>query len=61
MTHWANEFGGLLPGQNFAGHLAFIGQRSDYALAQVTATVPSVAFAVNDGGGAIVAQAASRR
>ena len=56
MTHWTNQFGGLLPAQNFASHLAFIGQRSDYALAQVTTTVPSAAFDVNDGGQVLLAE-----
>ncbi|MCX7427728.1 MAG: lamin tail domain-containing protein, partial [Planctomycetia bacterium] len=56
MSHWANQFGGLLPGQNFNSHLTFIGRRSDYALAQVTGTVPSVPFAVTNGGETVLAE-----
>lgn len=51
MTRWANHFGRLLPGQNFAGHLAFIVQRGTVVNNAINSAVPNVAFAVSSSGG----------
>jgi hypothetical protein len=60
MTHWANHFGQLLPGQPFASHLAFIGQRRTFVTSQVNAAVsPNTAFAITTNGGADLTTASS--
>lgn len=52
MTRWANHFGELLPGQPFASHLAFIGQRRTNVTSQVNAAVsPNTPFAITSNGG----------
>ncbi len=51
MTRWANHFGRLLPGQNFAGHLQFLIQRANFVTAQVNTAVPNIAFAISNNGG----------
>jgi Concanavalin A-like lectin/glucanases superfamily/Lamin Tail Domain/CotH kinase protein len=51
LAHWANQFGRLLPAQDFAGHLSFIGTRGGVVTAAVNAAVPNVAFAIITGGG----------
>jgi hypothetical protein len=52
MTRWANHFGRLLPGQNFASHLAFISQRAAVVSNAVNGAVsPNVAFAITSNGG----------
>ncbi|MBN2023268.1 MAG: lamin tail domain-containing protein [Pirellulales bacterium] len=55
MSYWANHYGSLLPGQDFAGYLSFINQRSSYALSTVTSKIPQVAFDVTSpAGGTLV-------
>lgn len=51
LKHWADQFGRLLPGQNFAAHLAFITQRARSVENQVRARVPAVPFAIDSNGG----------
>lgn len=51
LRHWAEQFGRLLPSQNFAGHLAFVGQRAHFVSEQVKAQVPAVPFAIATNGG----------
>ncbi|MGI8603049.1 MAG: lamin tail domain-containing protein [Verrucomicrobiales bacterium] len=51
MTRWANHFGQLLPGQPFASHLSFIGQRAAIITSRVNSLVPNVAFAITTNGG----------
>src|SRR5207247_3165610 len=51
LGHWANQFGRLLPAQNFAGHLSFIVQRASFVAGLVNAAMPNVAFAVTNNGG----------
>ncbi len=51
LGHWADQFGRLLPAQNFAGHLAFVGQRARFVSDQVKAQVPAVPFAIATNGG----------
>lgn len=52
MSAWTSHFGSLLPGENFSGHLSYINTRSNYILGQITANVPSTAFAITTNGGA---------
>jgi hypothetical protein len=51
MTRWAQHFGRLLPAQDFAGHLAFIGQRATVVMNQINSVVPAVSFAVTNNNG----------
>lgn len=51
MTRWANHFGRLLPGQDFAGHLAFLIQRANLVTAEANAAIPNVPFAISNNGG----------
>lgn len=51
MARWADQFGRLLPAQNFAGHLAFIVERANYVTAQVNAAVPAITFAITSNTG----------
>jgi autotransporter-associated beta strand protein len=47
MAAWTAAYGNLLPSQDFAGHLNFIGQRSQYVLNNfVLPYTPQVAFSV---------------
>ena len=49
MVHWADQFGQFLAGQNFASHLSFIDQRSQYLLGQINSRVaPRYAFEITD-------------
>ena len=60
MKHWADQFGKLLPGQPFASHLAFIGQRRNFVTSQVNAAVsPNTPFAITTNGGADLTTGAS--
>lgn len=56
MAHWANHLGGLLPAQNFAGHLQFVAQRAAWMLTAapdaVMNAIPPVAFSITTNGGA---------
>lgn len=51
LTRWANHYGRLLPGQDFAGHLAFIVQRAALASNWLRSAVPTVPFAISNNGG----------
>jgi len=51
LGHWADQFGRLLPRQNFAGHLAFIAERARFVGDQVRARVPATSFAIGTHGG----------
>jgi hypothetical protein len=49
MSYWTNHFGQLLAGQNFASHLSFIDQRSQYLLGQINGLVaPKYSFEITD-------------
>lgn len=52
MGPWAAHYGGLLPGEDFAGHLSYINTRSNYILGAIQSDTPSVAFAITTNGGA---------
>ncbi len=56
MTHWSAHFGGLLPSQNFAGHLQFVTARANWVLNTapnaVLKAIPKVAFQISTNGGA---------
>lgn len=55
LTHWSDQLGSLLPGQDFAAHLQFAVERADWALNRapdaVLTQIPRVDFAIttNDG------------
>ena len=51
MTRWANQFGRLLPAQDFAGHLSFIVQRASIVTGMVNAQVANAAFAITSNNG----------
>lgn len=51
MTRWANHFGQLLPGQPFASHLTFIGQRAAHLTTAINSAIPNAAFAITSNGG----------
>lgn len=51
LGRWADHFGRLLPGQNFASHLAFIIQRGGVVNNAINSAVPNVAFAITTSGG----------
>lgn len=60
MTRWANHFGQLLPGQPFASHLAFIGQRRTVVTNQINSAVsPNTAFAITTNSGNAITTNAS--
>ncbi len=46
MTRWAEHFGELLPGQNFASHLRYIISRANSVQSQVRRDAPSTAFSL---------------
>ncbi len=47
MSYWANHFGQLLAGQDFASYLSFIDQRSQYLLSQLAGRIaPKYAFEI---------------
>jgi hypothetical protein len=49
MSYWADHFGSLLAGQNFASHLTFIDQRSQYLLSELSnRTAPHYTFEIID-------------
>ncbi|MCH8043940.1 MAG: lamin tail domain-containing protein [Planctomycetes bacterium] len=49
MRHFTENYGSLLPGQNFAGHLAFINQRSNFLLGQINNVARPTDFAIITG------------
>jgi hypothetical protein len=51
MTRWANHFGRLLPGQNFASHLAELIARANNVQSQVNTAVPAANFAITTSSG----------
>jgi len=49
MQFWTDQLGALIPTENFAAYLTFIGQRHDYLVGQLNARVaPQYPFAVTD-------------
>ncbi len=52
MQTWTNHYGDLLPGEDFAGHLSYINQRSTYILNQINTEVVPVSFAITTNSGA---------
>ncbi|MFT5528045.1 MAG: hypothetical protein ACI9HK_006033, partial [Pirellulaceae bacterium] len=50
MSHWTNQFGQLLPTQNFAGHLNFISQRHDFLWGQINNIATPTNFALTTNG-----------
>lgn len=59
MSAWTAHYGGLLPGENFSGHLSYINTRSNYILTAIHTEIPSVAFAITTNGGANFSTSAS--
>jgi len=59
MAPWTSHYGGLLPGENFAGHLSYINTRSNHILSSINTTVAPVSFAITTNGGADFDSAAS--
>jgi len=63
LAPWAAELGALLPGQDFAGHLAYVAERAawvrDGAPDAITRAIPPVGFAIATNGGAPLAVAAA--
>jgi hypothetical protein len=59
MARWTTEFGSLLPGQDFAGHLNYIDTRSNYILNAVNTEVAPLPFAITTNGGASFTTATS--
>lgn len=59
MKYWADHLGNLLPGQNFAGHLAFVSARADFVLNTapnaVMKAIAKIAFQIKTNGGAPLA------
>jgi hypothetical protein len=64
LAPWCERFDALLPGQDFAGHCAFIEARADWVLTgasdSVMARFPSQEFSITTGGGAALEVAASQ-
>jgi hypothetical protein len=56
MAFWSDQFDRLLPGQNFAGHLAYIVDRADWVMNTapnaLLATIPRVELRITTHGGA---------
>lgn len=52
MSAWTSHYGGLLPGEDFAGHLSYINNRSNYILGAINTDTPSVPFTITTNGGA---------
>jgi hypothetical protein len=52
MSGWTSHYGGLLPGEDFAGHLDYINNRSNYILGAINNDTPVVAFSITTNGGA---------
>ncbi|WP_193212562.1 lamin tail domain-containing protein [Luteolibacter marinus] len=59
MSSWAAHYGSLLPGEDFAGHLSYIGNRSNFILSSINGSIPPVAFAITTNGGANFSTSAS--
>jgi hypothetical protein len=63
LAPWAAQLGALLPGQDFAGHLAYVAERAawvrDGAPDAITRAIPPVGFAIATNGGAPLAVAAA--
>ncbi len=51
MAPWTAHYGGLLPGENFPGHLSYINNRSNYILNAVHNELAPVTFAITTNGG----------
>jgi len=51
LSRWAAHYGRLLPGQNFASHLAFIVQRATLLNNSVNGAIPNAAFAITTSAG----------
>ncbi|MES2657625.1 MAG: lamin tail domain-containing protein [Verrucomicrobiota bacterium] len=52
MSSWTSHYGGLLPNENFSGHLSYINTRSNYILSSINSDIASVPFAITTNGGA---------
>lgn len=52
MQPWTTHYGSLLPGEDFAGHLSYINQRSTYILNQINTEVAPLTFAITTNSGA---------
>jgi hypothetical protein len=59
MARWADQFGHLIPGQDFGGPLQFLAARADWAVSgapdSVKSAIPQVAFQITTNGGAPLA------
>ncbi|MBK7191574.1 MAG: lamin tail domain-containing protein [Myxococcales bacterium] len=62
LAPWSSQLGGLLPGQDFAGHLQYVAARADWVMRgapdAVTRAIPPIAFQITTNGGAAFAVAA---
>ncbi len=52
MAAWTSHYGSLLPHENFAGHLNYIDNRSNFILSSIHAQVSPLDFAITTHGGA---------
>lgn len=56
MTHWSQQMGALLPGQDFAGHLRYVTDRAAWVMTgapnAITRAIPPVGFQITTNGGA---------
>ncbi len=63
MGHWCEQLGGLLPNQDFQGHLDFINARAAWVLdgspESILQAIPPVPFGILTGGGSLVVTSAA--
>ncbi len=55
MSIWTSHFASLDPSQDWAGNLAYVTTRSNNVLAQITSTIPQVAFGITTASPLVVA------
>jgi len=49
MADWTAHYGSMLPGEDFAGHLSYINNRSNSILSQINSSVPPMGFTIDGG------------
>jgi hypothetical protein len=52
MSAWTSHYGGLLPNENFTGHLGYINTRSNFILTSINTQIAPLGFAITTNGGA---------
>ena len=52
MSAWTAHFGGMLPNEDFPGHLSYINTRSNFMLSSINSQLAPVTFAITTNGGA---------